>query len=310
MMHEFHFLRPFWLGMIFPLAFLGYHLWKQKPALQAWRRVCDPALLTYLLKTNQTVNRPWPLCLMMSSCICMIIALAGPTWSRLPVPTYQSIKPHMILLDLSEDMLQDDLKPTRLARAKFKIHDLMQHPDKGQFGLMVYTSEPFVVSPLTNDGQTIDALLPALSPTLMPVQGNHLELALAETTPLLKASGATTGEILVLTGKIPSHAAVDAAKQLAGEGLYVSVIPMLADNMATPLFEPLARAGRGEVIPFSHTNQDIEQWLSARHTTAAYQTHALEDVPLWYDEGRWFLLAGLILLLPIFRQGWFQRLLS
>ncbi len=309
-MHEFHFLRPVWFSMIFPLVFLGYHLWKQKPALQSWLRVCDPILLRYLLKTNQTGSRPWPRLLLMISGLCMIVALAGPTWSRLPVPTYQSLKPHLILLDLSEDMLQEDLKPSRLARAKFKIHDLMQHRDKGQFGLIVYTSEPFVVSPLTDDGQTIDALLPALSPTLMPVQGNHLELALNEVDPLVKASGAAAGEVLVLTGKIPSHVAVDEAKQLASKGLHVSVIPMLADNKAIPLFAPLAQAGQGEVIPFSHTNQDIDQWLSVQRIATTYQTKALEDVPLWYDEGRWFLLAGLILLLPIFRRGWFQRLLG
>lgn len=309
-MHEFHFLRPFWLLILVLIGLLGYHLLKQRPALQAWRRICDPELLTYLLKTNPSSHRPWPLWLFMMSCCCMVIALAGPTWSRLPVPTYQSIKPRMILLDLSEDMLQEDLSPNRLARAKFKIHDMLSRRDKGQFGLIVYTSEPFMVSPLTPDGQTIDALLPALTPSLMPVQGNRLEQALAESKALLTSGGATSAELLVLTGKIPSHAAIEAASNLAREGITISIIPMLPDRMAIPLFEPLARAGQGEVIPFSHTNHDIEQWLATNHQRTAYQINHLEDIPLWYDEGRWFLLAGLILLMPIFRRGWFQRLLG
>lgn len=310
MLHDFHFLRPWWLLLLIPIIFLSYHLSKQKPALQAWRHICDPQLLTYLLKTNAKPQQPWALYLLISSCLLMVIALAGPTWLRRPVPIYQAIKPHVMILDLSEDMLQHDLLPTRLARAKFKIHDVLQQTGIGQFGLIVYTSEPFVVSPLTNDGQTIAALLPALAPNLMPVQGNRLDLALKEVSPLLSSAGANHGEVLVLTGKIPTHDSIEAAIQLADKGIYVSVIPMLVDPMANALFKPLARAGHGHVISFSHTNQDIKRWLSNTHTSATYQTNTQEEIPLWYDEGRWFLLAALILLMPIFRRGWLQRLIG
>ena len=240
----------------------------------------------------------------------MLIALAGPTWQQRPVPIYQSVQPRVVLLDLSEDMLQQDLSPTRLARAKFKLHDLLLHPNPGQLGLLVYTGEPFMVSPLTQDAQTIESLLPSLSPAIMPIQGNRLDLALHEAQKMLNASLLQGGEVLVLTGKLPTSSAVDAARQLAKQHIHVSVIPLLADHLANTLFEPLARAGHGKVIPFSPQNHDIDQWLSQSHAKMAYQTDNLQDIPLWYDEGHWFLLLALILLLPIFRRGGLQQALS
>lgn len=312
MWHEFHFLRPWWFLLYVPILLLGYQLKKNKRSIQSWRQVCDPVLLKYLLKNSKKAYQPWALYFIMMSFFFLVMALAGPTWLRRPVPVYAAMKPHVIVLDLSEDMLKHDLHPSRLARAKYKIRDLLEKKGIGQFGLMVYTSEPFVVSPLTTDGQTIIALLPALEPNIMPIQGNQLDLALKEIPSLLLSAGGQQGEILVLTGNVPSHAAIEQASQLAQTGSHVSVIPMLNDSMATALFKPLSRAGNGHVIPFSHTNQDINEWLSKTNVSTRFQFQAdtHDDVPLWYDEGRWFLLLALIFLAPIFRRGWLQRLIG
>lgn len=308
MIADIHFLRPFWLFAILPLAMLGFSLLKQKSAIDAWRHVCDAHLLPHLLQIHGQSKRAWPLLVLMSSGLCMIIALAGPTWSRIAVPTYQQIQPRVLLLDMSETMLAHDLSPDRLTRAKFKLHDILQHRDAGQFGLVVYTSEPFVVSPLTDDGQTIEALLSSLTPTIMPVGGNRLEFALQEAKTLITEAGSQTGELFVLTAQIPSNPAVDAAQSLANSGFHVSVMPMLDDKAAMPLFEPLAKAGQGEVIPFSNHNADIEHWLATTQTKSTYQANDLNDIPLWHDEGRWFIVAALLLLLPAFWRGWLQRI--
>ncbi|MDP3704423.1 MAG: VWA domain-containing protein [Legionellaceae bacterium] len=308
MIVDLHFLRPFWLFSLLPLGMLGFGLLKQKSSMDAWRHVCDAHLLPHLLQIQGKSKRVWPLLILMSSGLCMIIALAGPTWLRIEVPTYQHIRPRMLVLDMSDTMLEHDLAPDRLTRAKFKIRDMLQHRDAGQFGLMVYTSEPFVVSPLTDDGQTIEVLLSSLTPTIMPVGGNQLEHALKEAKTLITETGSQSGELLVFTAQIPSNPAVNAAQTLANSGFHVSVMPMLDDKTALPLFAPLAKAGRGEVIPFTSNNADIERWLKTTHTKSTYQTNDLNDIPLWRDEGRWFIIAALLLLLPGFWRGWLQRI--
>ena len=306
-MAEFHWLRPGWLLTCLPLLLLTIGLLQSKLALQTWAKVCDVHLLQPLLVTRGRVRRGLAVTLLVASILCMIVALAGPTWIKNAVPTYQHMQPRLILLDLSPSMLAQDRTPDRLTRAKFKIHDLLMQADAGQFGLFVYTGESFVVSPLTDDAQTIDALLDSLTPDIMPVGGQRLDRALDEANQRLMDMGLSYGELLVFTAETPSPLAVDAAQNLAAHGYHVSVIPMLQDSKAFPLFTPLAKAGQGEMIPFTDTPQDIQRWLTLGHTSVPYQMNKKEDVPLWRDEGRWFLVPALLLFLPLFRRGWLER---
>jgi Ca-activated chloride channel homolog len=308
-MSDLHFLRPLWLWALLPLLGLAIGLVQRRTAVSIWSKVCDAHLLQPLLIYHGYTQRLMAVLGVFASLSCMILALAGPTWSKVAVPTYQRLNPHMILLDLSSNMLMHDLSPDRLTRAKFKIHDLLALPNAGQFGLMVYSSEPFIVSPLTDDAQTIDILLASLSPAILPVDGNHLEQALLEAKTMFTDMGIHFGDILVLSGQVPSFAAVNAAHKLGREGYTVSVMPLLADKSARALFAPLAKAGHGSVLAYTDSDADIQKWLLSRSKAShRYQAHHQDDVTIWRDQGRWFLLAGLIFFLPLFRRGWFERL--
>ena len=308
-MSELHFLRPLWLWALLPLIGLVIGLLQRRSAVSIWSKVCDAHLLQPLLIYHGRTQRLATVLGVFCSLCCMILALAGPTWSKISVPTYQHLNPHMILLDLSSTMLTQDLSPDRLTRAKFKIHDLLALPNAGQFGLMVYSSEPFVVSPLTDDAQTIDILLASLSPDILPVDGNHLEQALMEAQTMFTDMGLHAGDMLVLSGQVPSAAAVDAAQKLGQEGYTVSVMPLLADKSARSLFAPLAKAGHGTVLAFTDSDADIEKWLTSRSKAShRYQMNDQDDVAIWRDQGRWFLVAGLLFFLPLFRRGWFERI--
>ncbi len=304
-MTEFHFIRPLWLLTLLPLVLLGWRLFRQTSVTTAWSKVCDAHLLPYLIQTKGYSRRTFSMLLLFVSILLMIVSLAGPTWSRLPVPTYQQIQPRVVVLDMSEAMLLNDLQPDRLSRAKFKLHDLFQHKDAGQFGLVVYTGEPFVVSPLTDDGQTIDALLSSLTADVMPVEGQELSSAIDQAHQLIVQAGFQQGHILVLTASSPSRNDIEAAKALAQAGVYTSIMPVTkTDTPANPLFQEFAQAGHGEVIPFSDTSTDLEQWLKTTQGNQQYTANLQNDMPIWRDQGRWFLIPALFFLLPAFRRGW------
>ena len=310
MIAEFHFIRPLWLWLLLPtLALMGWCLFRHAPADSAWSRVCDRHLLPYLIQSKGYSRRTFSWLLVFASGLLMILSLAGPTWSRLPVPTYQQIKPRIVILDMSDAMLIHDLSPDRLSRAKFKLHDLFQRNDVGQFGLVVYTGEPFVVSPLTDDGQTIDALLPSLTADVMPVEGQQLASALEQAAQLITQAGFQHGQILVLSASTPSAESIKAAKKLANIGIYTSVIPVLGhDTPSAQQFLQLANAGGGELIPFSDNSTDLEQWLATTRGSAHYSANEQNEIPVWRDQGRWFLIPALLFLLPAFRRGWLQRM--
>lgn len=79
------------------------------------------------------------------------------------IPNLAPENPVMILLNLSTDMAEKDLTPSRLARAKFEISDLLKMIPSAQSGLIVYSDEPFLISPLTDDARLLDNLLPRLT---------------------------------------------------------------------------------------------------------------------------------------------------
>src|SRR5262249_23313441 len=155
---------------------------------EAWASICDEHLLNHLLVEKGRSTR-YLFLFLFGSLFSLIISLAGPAWIQVPAPTYKQIQPRVILLDLSEAMLESDLSPNRLSRAKFKLHDLFKLPDIGQLGLIVFTGESFVASPLTDDAQTVDALLDSLSPDIMPVEGHRLDRALEEAKKLINQAG-------------------------------------------------------------------------------------------------------------------------
>src|SRR5690606_41554096 len=85
-----------------------------------------------------------------------------------------------VILDLSLSTLATDLQPNRLTRAKQKLSDLLQQRQEGQTALVVYAGDSHVVSPLTDDSETVLAMVPALDPFIMPALGSRPERAVAQ----------------------------------------------------------------------------------------------------------------------------------
>lgn len=307
MINELHFLRPWALVAIIPYLFMFLVLWRQKPKLQGWSEVCDSHLLAHLSHNETAQKQKSPLYVLFFSFLFMIIACSGPAWHKLPVPTYKPIQARVLVLDMSEPMMKSDLSPNRLSRAKFKLHDILAHKEVGQFGLIVYTGEPFIVSPLTDDGQTISSLLSVLTPDVMPIGGQNLDAALEEASRLIKQAGYSQGQILVLTSDTPSPAAMSTARKLSEEGLFSSIMPIRPEHNLNPLFQQFAQAGGGSLFPYRSDSSDLEEWLNKKQQQ--FVKSKQDEVPEWRDEGLWFLIPALILFLPVFQRGWLQRVM-
>jgi Ca-activated chloride channel family protein len=89
-----------------------------------------------------------------------VLALAGPTWERLPQPVYQAPDYRVIALDLSPSMNATDLPPSRLAHARFEVLDLL--PKLNQEILRTLASAGggrYVTAGL--DDRDIETLIPA-----------------------------------------------------------------------------------------------------------------------------------------------------
>jgi Ca-activated chloride channel family protein len=306
MWHDFHLLRPWWLLAYLP--WIAMILWRHPPKLAvAWEGVCDAHLLPHLLQQKTGKRFNWAWVLLLASLFFMILSCTGPAFIKLASPTYKAIQPKVLLLDMSSSMQEADLSPNRLSRAKFVIQDLLNQKETGQWGLSAFTGEPFVVSPLTDDGKTINALLPMLTADIMPVDGQQLDSALQEAQSIMKAAGDFRGQILVFTADVPSNQALSMAKDLANQGIQVSIMPMIAQEPLNPLFQGFAEAGKGEVISYRANKGQLQGWLQLADKQA-FSADKNDEIPLWRDEGRWFLIPALLCLLALFQRGRLQEM--
>lgn len=298
-----HFIRPWFFLLLLPLCYLLYCAVKLKPTSRAWAAVCDPHLLQALFQhQGKSQKKAW--FSLLFSLFFMILAGSGPAWQRLPTPLFQQHQPKLILLDTSKNMLAADLQPDRFQRALFVAEDLLHLPEITPIGFIAYTSEPFVVSPLTDDATTITSLLTTLNTDTPPVSGQNLALALKEAAALIRQAKFNTGAMLVMTGSAPDKAAIQEAATLHGQGFTLSILPILQGTPAPNDFQAFAQAGGG----FQLTLASPQRWL----TTLQQNQHALKRLkasfPRWKDEGRWFILPALFFLLPVFQRGWVRRI--
>jgi Ca-activated chloride channel family protein len=328
-MTDFHFLRPWWLLAVLPLAALLWGLYRRRRSVGDWKDICDVGLLPHVLIGGDGRTSRQPLFIAALGGIIAILALAGPVWERLPAPAFRNIAAVVIVLDLSSAMDAADLKPSRLERARYKIADILKARKDGQTALVVYAGDAFTVTPLTDDAATITAQLFALTSGLMPVQGERIDLALESAARLLRQAGLRSGDILLITAGERAAQAMDGVRRLKDDGYRVSVlgvgteegapVPLpeggflkdetgniMVPRVDTDALRKLAQAGGGIYRNLTASTSDLDALLGffEKHAATDTQNEKTLNVDQWKEHGVWLLLALLPLAALSFRRGW------
>ena len=100
-----------------------------------------------------------------------LLAMARPQWGTLEETVFDQSREVLIALDLSASMLADDVKPTRLARAKLLIGNLLDELQGERVGLAVFAGTSFLQVPLSSDYEVLRDILPGLDPSYLPQAG-------------------------------------------------------------------------------------------------------------------------------------------
>ena len=331
---EFHFLRPHWLYALIP-ACIGcfWLLYRQKQA-GSWDQVISPQLLPFLLDSIPVKQRRVLPVLALIGWVFACLAMAGPTWERTPLPVHKQENALVVLFDLSPSMLAQDLKPNRLTRARLKLIDLLKLRKEGTTALIAYSGESFVVSPLTDDADTVAALIPALDPYIMPSKGSQVESAVEQAIELVLNAGLVQGNFLLVTDGVSASAQSVLNQTIKEHGDFKLSILGIGTEDGAPI--PLGNGGFAKnkngsiVIPkldiqrlkqLANLNGGYFTQLTADDADIQYLTEPFNietDSPSkqlertfdsWSDQGYWMIYPILILLFLAFRRGLFACLL-
>tara|TARA_R110002074_G_scaffold402342_1_gene608085 strand:+ start:14983 stop:16758 length:1776 start_codon:yes stop_codon:yes gene_type:complete len=323
---DFHFIRPYWLLALLVLAVFVLLSLKNKLNQSNWAEVCDAELLPYILQDKPSPQSRWLFGGLSLAAVLAIIALAGPTWERLPSPAFRNDAALVIALDLSQSMYASDIKPSRLVRARYKIADILRQRKDGLSALVVYSGDAFTVTPLTHDTATIESQLSSLSPNIMPSSGKNTAAALTQAVELLQQAGQQQGSILLISDgvnkdSIEQLANISAAYRLSvlgvasNEGAPVKLAGggFLKDtdgNILVPKLDRstlalLASKGKGVYTTISDNDSDVNRLLAdldrPQLDGASSQNNGLIDQ--WDEQGVWLLLLILPLAALSFRKG-------
>lgn len=329
-LEHFHFLRPLWFFALLPLFILLYRISKRRLSEGDWASVVDPKLAPYVLIDEQRETRRNRMWLLALAGVIAITALAGPVWERLPQPLFRSQASLVIALDLSRSMDATDLNPSRLARARFRVADLVKQREDGQAALLVYAKDAYMVTPLTNDVDTILSQLQALSTDLMPLQGSRADRAIEKAVELLQQGGVARGDILLVTDSVNAERDSEMAREARKQAYQVHVLAMgtpsgapipagngsfLTDeegNIVMPTLDKnalsaVASAGGGVMEMYTPSGSDIEHLLIQFDKTTDNDTSDLDQVEVKSDDWREVGPVLLLVLIPLaalgFRRG-------
>jgi Ca-activated chloride channel family protein len=323
---NFHFLRPLWFLAIIPIGWLIYKLWQKKFQQTGFETHISHELLQHLTLRSTKRRSNYPLLGLLSAWLIGVVALAGPTWVKLPQTVFESESALVILLDLSPSMMARDIKPSRIIRAHLKIQDILRQRKDGLTALVVYAGEAFTVTPFTDDSRTISNLLATLKPGILPLPGSNPEMAVELAKDLIQSSRVTKASILLLTDDI-AEAAVATIVNMLSSDTDLSVIGIGTDAGATVPFDgdflkdeqqqniiakrnsdvmqKLTNQTNGYYLPIQADSSDIEFYL--RHLEQRFDNNNLKANSItgdrWFESGQLIMLLLIPFILFAFRRG-------
>jgi len=108
----------------------------------------------------------------------IVLALSRPVIEQEPLKSEELLSDVIFGVDLSYSMQAEDIKPSRLGKAKDILSELVQVKQKSRFGVLGFTTNAIILSPLTEDSELLLHLFNALDEKLIVTKGSDLFSAL------------------------------------------------------------------------------------------------------------------------------------
>lgn len=131
----------------------------------------------------------------------------------------------VIAIDVSNSMMAEDIKPSRLAKAKQMLTRIIDERRDDKVAIVVFAGEAFIQLPLTPDNQSAKLFLETIDPSLVPVQGTAIGSAIDISMSCFSNDTDIDKAIVLITdGEGHEGDAEGAAARAAEKGVHVNVV--------------------------------------------------------------------------------------
>ncbi len=126
--------------------------------------------------------------LLIASMFFMIIALARPYIDKGEIKVKSSFINVVVGIDISNSMFVNDVYPSRFELAKKKFYEFLKDMKNARVGVVGFSSQSFLVAPLSEDYHSLDFLVKNLSTASMSLRGTDFMSALEAANDLYQTN--------------------------------------------------------------------------------------------------------------------------
>ncbi len=217
----------YWLFAI--VVFLAAYFYFEKFFIKRLEKAFGTKVASYLTRSVSYGRRRIQVIMQAIGIFFIILALARPQAGE----SQQEVKSEgielLIVADVSDSMLAEDVKPSRLAQMKVEIGKLLELMPGNKVGIIAFAGSSSLLCPLTTDPNALKMYIDSLDTNSVSSQGTNFETALSYAKEAFEKGGVTqdqesrtTRAILVVSdGEDQEQGALEVAKTLAKEGIRI-----------------------------------------------------------------------------------------
>lgn len=206
---------------------MALFIWGRQRRKKQLREFGDDEVIGQLMPDVSPRRPVWKFYLTLCGIAMMILVVAGPQFgSKLQTAKRKGIE-LIIALDVSNSMMAEDIKPSRLERSKQAISQLVDKLGNDKIGLIVFAGDAYTQLPITTDYVSAKMFLSTINTGIVPRQGTSIgkaiELGMRSFGPQEEASRAI---IIITDGENHEDDAIKAAEAAYEQGILVYTIGM------------------------------------------------------------------------------------
>lgn len=269
-MEQLRFENEFFLyGLFLVPVLLGLFLlmqYRRKKALQAWG---DEETVKHLMPDLSAYKRWTKLILLAMALTFLTLGMANLQYGSEKKEVERKGLDVMVALDLSKSMLAEDIKPSRLEKAKLFIREMLKKLTNDRIGLIIFAGNAYTQMPLTGDYAAANIFLNTVNTEMVPTQGTAIGDAITLGQESFDEEQAKYKTMVIISdGENHQGDAVSAAQKAEEKGVVINTIGVGSEE-GDPI--PVKRDGRqvdfvrnqeGEVV-VSKMNPNILQDIAA-----------------------------------------------
>ena len=273
-----------WFLLVSLLMILGYLLyWRHRKS--SIIKLGDSDLMKELTPEASGPAMHWKFILLFIGTVLLIIATSGPRIGSKLQEVQHKGREIIIALDVSNSMLAEDIKPSRLERSKQMISHMVDRMTNDKIGLIVFAGDAYTQIPITDDYSSVKMFLSGAGPEMVSKQGTAIGSAIDLAVRSFSSQESDREAVVVITdGENFEDDAVGAATKAAEKGIKVYTVglgdpngvpvPISPGSSATrrdrdgnvvvsklneKLLKEVAQEGRGAYIPGDRINSLMDE---------------------------------------------------